>query len=289
VQRLGNAILTEAMNRDGRLSFNSYDRFFPNQDVMPEGGFGNLVALPLQGKARKELNSVFVDEEFRAYKDQWAYLHQVGKMKEVVVDGLLALHVTDNLENLTTSSETKPWNMPIAQNIAASDFKGEIEIVRADKLYVPLKSVSAKVVNHLKRIAAFKNQEFYVAQNMRMSTYGTPRVISCADFSDEYIMMPRGCEEAIVKLFKDYGVRYNITDETNHGDPISVEFKGQERAEQLDAIDALLPHTNGVLHATTAFGKTVTAASIIARKKVNVLILVHTKALLAMRTYSLFG
>jgi len=279
-RRLGNAILTEAMNRDGRLSFNSYDRFFPNQDVMPEGGFGNLVALPLQGKARKELNSVFVDEEFRAYKDQWAYLHQVRKMKEEVVDGLLAMHVTDNLDNLTTSSETKPWNVPVAQNIAVSDFKGVIEVVRADKLYVPLKSVSAKVVNHLKRIAAFKNQEFYVAQNMRMSTYGIPCVISCADFSDEYIMMPRGCEEAVINLFGDFGVRYSILDETNQGDPISVEFKGQERDEQLDAIDALLPHSNGVLHATTAFGKTVTAASIIARRKVNTLILVHTKALL---------
>lgn len=279
-RRMGNVILTEAMNRDGRLSFNSYDRFFPNQDVMPEGGFGNLVALPLQGKARKELNSVFVDEEFRAYKDQWAYLQQVRKMTEEAVDGLLALHVTDNLDNLTTSSETKPWNVPIVQNISAADFKGVIEVVRVDKLYIPLKQVSAKVVNHLKRIAAFKNQEFYVAQNMRMSTYGIPRVISCADFSDEYVMMPRGCEEAIVKLFKDFGVRFNITDETNHGKPISVEFKGQERAEQLDAIDALMPNTTGVLHATTAFGKTVTAASIIARRKVNTLILVHTKALL---------
>lgn len=279
-RRLGNAILTEAMNRDGRLSFNSYDRFFPNQDMMPEGGFGNLVALPLQGKARKQLNSVFVDDEFRAYKDQWAYLYQVKKVQEEQVDDLLSSHVVDDLTNLTTSSESKPWATPIPQSISSSDFKGTIEITKADKIYIPLKSVSAKVVNHLKRIAAFKNQEFYKNQAMRIPTYGIPRIISCADFTDEYISMPRGCEEAIFQLLKDYRIRYNIKDKTNHGTPVSVSFNGKEREEQIDAINALLPHTNGVLNATTAFGKTVTAASIIARRKVNTLILVHTKALL---------
>lgn len=279
-RRLGNAILTEAMNRDGRLSFNSYDRFFPNQDLMPEGGFGNLVALPLQGKARKALNSVFVGDEFMAYKDQWAYLYQVRRMREDAADLLLSQHVTDDLSNLTTSSEAKPWNVPVAQNVSAADFKGRVEIVKADKIYVPLASVSAKVVNHLKRIAAFKNPEFYQKQGMRMSTYGILRVISCSDISDEYIGLPRGCEEAVVKLLTQFDVRYSLVDKTNHGVPISVTFKGKEREEQLDAIEALLPYDYGVLHAATAFGKTVAAASMIARRKVNTLILVHTRALL---------
>jgi len=279
-RRLGNAILTEAMNRDGRLSFNSYDRFFPNQDTMPEGGFGNLVALPLQGKARKDLNSVFVDDEFRAYRDQWAYLHQVQRISETAVDALLSQHTTDYLDNLTTSSESKPWSIPVPQQISSTDFHGCIEITKADKVYIPLKSVSGKVIHHLKRIAAFKNPEFYAKQNMRMSTFGIPRIISCADVTDEYIAMPRGCEEALQKLLDDYHVRYSVKDETQHGTPISVTFTGQEYDNQLDAIYALLPHTTGVLHATTAFGKTVTAASIIARRKVNTLILVHTKALL---------
>lgn len=279
-RKMGNAILTEAMNRDGRLSFNSYDRFFPNQDTMPEGGFGNLVALPLQGQARKSLNSVFVDDEFRVYKDQWAYLYQVKKMNEEAIDVVLASSVTDDLSNLTTSSESKLWSLPAAQNITIKDFMGSIEIVRSDKIYIPQKSVTAKVVHHLKRIAAFKNPEFYVKENMRMSTFDVPRIISCADVTDDYVAMPRGCEEAIASLISQYGIHYNIKDETNHGSPISVSFKGKEREEQLDAINALLPHTNGVLHATTAFGKTVTAASMIARRKVNTLILVHTKALL---------
>ena len=280
-RRLGNAILTEAMRHNGRMSFNSYDRFFPNQDRMPEGGFGNLVALPLQGQARKRRNSVFVDGDFLAYKDQWAFLYNINKVKDTEVDMLLNLHVCEELGALTTSSESKPWVTPIPQDISKGDFYSEIEITKADNIYIPLKAVSAKVLNHLKRIASFKNPEFYSKQALRLSTYSTPRIISCFDITDDYLAMPRGCEDAILSFLNENGVKYNIVDETNHGTPISVSFQGKEREEQLAAINALLMHSNGVLNATTAFGKTVTAAAIIARKKVNTLILVHSKALLA--------
>ena len=280
-RRLGNSILTEAMRHNGRMSFNSYDRFFPNQDQIPEGGFGNLVALPLQGQARKRRNSVFVDDDFLAYKDQWAFLYNINKVKNSEVDMLLNLHVCEELGALTTSSESKPWVTPIPQDISKGDFYSKIEITKADKIYIPLKAVSAKVLNHLKRIASFKNPEFYSKQALRLSTYSTPRIISCFDITDDYLAMPRGCEDAILSFLNENGVKYNIVDETNHGTPISVSFQGKEREEQLAAINALLMHCNGVLHATTAFGKTVTAAAIIARKKVSTLILVHSKALLS--------
>ena len=279
-RRLGNAILTEAMNHDGRMSLNSYDRFFPNQDRMPEGGFGNLVALPLQGQARKNLNSVFVDDDFLAYKDQWTFLYNIKKLREDDVDKLLNLHVNEEFGALSTSSESKPWVTPTSQDLTKADFYSTMEIVKADKIYIPLKSISAKVLNHLKRIAAFKNPEFYSKQALRLSTYSVPRIISCFDITDEYLAMPRGCEDAILSFLNDNNVKYSITDETSHGKKISVTFTGKEREEQTDAINALLTYSNGVLHATTAFGKTVTAAAIIARKKVNTLILVHSKALL---------
>ena len=279
-RRLGNAILTEAMSRDGRMAFDSYDKFFPNQGRMPEGGFGNLVALPLQGKARRELNSVFVDDKFLAYKDQWAYLAQVQKVEEQKIDIILQQHIHEDFGVLSTSSESKPWVIPTPQNINSADINKAIIITVADKIYIPLNSVSAKVLNHIKRIAAFRNPEFYKKQAMRMSIYGIPRIISCFDITDDYLAMPRGCKEAIMKLLYSNGAKYTIADETNHGRPISVTFLGTEREEQLDAIESLLPFDNGVLHATTAFGKTVTAASMIARRKVNTLILVHSKALL---------
>lgn len=279
-RRLGNAILTEAMTRNGQMSFNSYDRFFPNQDYLPEGGFGNLVALPLQGQARRKENSVFVDNDFLVYKDQWAFLYNLKKIQESTIDQLLRLHYQEELGKLSMSSENKPWVTPLPQNITQEDFHAKVEIIKADKLYIPLKAVSAKVLNHLKRIAAFKNPEFYSKQALRLSTYAIPRIISCFDITNEYLAMPRGCEDATQSFLNDNAVTYTITDKTNHGNKISVSFQGEEREEQLEAINALLPYTNGILHATTAFGKTVTAAAIIARKKVNTLILVHSKALL---------
>ena len=279
-RRLGNAILTEAMTRNGQMSFNSYDRFFPNQDYLPEGGFGNLVALPLQGQARRKQNSVFVDNDFLVYKDQWAFLYNLKKIQESTIDQLLRLHYQEELGKLSMSSENKPWVTPLPQNITQEDFQAKVEIIKADKLYIPLKAVSVKVLNHLKRIAAFKNPEFYSKQALRLSTYAIPRIISCFDITNEYLAMPRGCEDAIRSFLNDNAVTYTITDKTNHGNKISVSFQGEEREEQMEAINALLPYTNGILHATTAFGKTVTAAAIIARKKVNTLILVHSKALL---------
>ena len=268
------------MTRNGQMSFNSYDRFFPNQDYLPEGGFGNLVALPLQGQARRKQNSVFVDNDFLVYKDQWAFLYNLKKIQESTIDQLLRLHYQEELGKLSMSSESKPWVTPLPQNITQEDFHAKVEIIKADKLYIPLKAVSAKVLNHLKRIAAFKNPEFYSKQGLRLSTYAIPRIISCFDITNEYLAMPRGCEDAIRSFLNDNAVTYTITDKTNHGNKISVSFQGEEREEQLEAINALLPYTNGILHATTAFGKTVTAAAIIARKKVNTLILVHSKALL---------
>lgn len=273
--------MTEAMNREGRMSFQSYDRFFPNQDQLPDGGLGNLVALPLQGKARRNLNSVFVDENFLVYKDQWSYLYSVKKVQEVAVDRLLELHIQEELGALTTSSERKPWVTPTQQNIGKDDFYGKLIITKADKIYIPLKAVSAKVLNHLKRIASFRNPAFYSRQAMRFSTYSVPRIISCFGITDDYLAMPRGCWDAIEDFLTENNVMFDIIDETNHGNHISASFRGEERKEQLDAIRAMLAHHNGVLHATTAFGKTVTAAAMIARKKVNTLILVHSRALLA--------
>ena len=280
-RRLGNMILTEAMERYGRMSFKSYDRFFPNQDTLPDGGFGNLVALPLQGKARKERNSVFVDENFMAYEDQWNYLLEIKRISEVAVDAILAEHDTaPELGDLSATSESKPWETPVLQKIVHDDFPVNPVLIRSNMLYIPLQGFSAKVVNHLKRIASFKNPEFYARQGMRLSTYNIPRIISCASMEEDYVALPRGCEDAVIALLESHQVAYRVEDKTNHGVNITVKFKGELREEQKAAIANIASHDNGILNATTAFGKTVTAIGLIAERKVNTLILVHTKALL---------
>ena len=280
-RRLGNAILTEAMNSNGKISFKSYDRFFPNQDTLPEGGFGNLVALPLQGQARKNGNSVFVNEQFEPFTDQWEYLLNVGKLNETTLEEILKRNANAQpLGELSRTSEKKPWEIPAATNIERVDFSSEIVITKSNMLYIPLNQLSSKVLNHLKRIASFRNPEFYKRQGLRFSTYSTPRIISCADVTDEYLALPRGCEDAVTTLLQEKGVAYRYNDKTNQGKAISVHFNGKLRDNQKDAVMLLSAKNTGVLSATTAFGKTVAAIGLIAKLGINTLVLVHTKTLL---------
>ena len=279
-RRLGNAILTEAMEREGRMSFKSYDRFFPNQDYMPTGGFGNLVALPLQGRVRKDGNSVFVNDDFIPFTDQWAYLQGMKKMTVSEVEMLVSRYDRESLGELSKSSESAPWERPLPKPMNKADFPNRITIVRSSGIYIPITNLSAKAINHLKRLAAFKNPEFYAKLGMRLPVYNLPRVISCSEITDDYLILPRGCEESAIDFLRGNNVDVEIQDKTNPGLPIAVEFNGQLYPEQEQAIEVLARYRCGTLYATTAFGKTVTAAAMIARKKVNTLILVHTKALL---------
>ena len=280
-RRLGNTILTEAMERKGKISFKSYDRFFPNQDTMPNGGFGNLVALPLQGQARKTGNSIFLDENFEPYPDQWEFLQNMKKIDKPFLESLLFKYGSQNdMGNFSKSSETEPWERPIPKPLTSQDFPSEIKIVKENGLYIPIKELSGKVINYIKRIAAFKNPDFYAKVGMRLPVFNIPRIISCSEIIDDYLWLPRGCEESIVEFFKENNVKVELDDKSNPGISIEVSFKGELYPEQKLALEKLTKYNCATLHASTAFGKTITAAAIIARKKVNTLILVHNKSLL---------
>lgn len=281
-RKLGNAVLTEAMRRKGTLSFKSYDRLFPNQDFLPEGGLGNLIALPLQGKARKEGNSLFVNESFEPYSDQWDYLASIKKISLEAIDATIAaLGLNEELGSMSKTSEHKPWELPSPFQLLPSDIiRQPLEIVRANMLYIAVADISPQLINHLRRIAAFKNPEFYARQAMRISTHTSPRVISCSEIIDGYLALPRGCEQALIDILGRHNVQYSIMDKTNHGNPIKVTFNGVLRDDQQEAADALVNNRIGTLSATTAFGKSVVAANIIAQRGTNTLVLVHTKALM---------
>ena len=279
-RKLGFAILTEATNRNGRISFKSYDRFFPNQDQLPEGGLGNLVALPLQGQAHKQGNSLFVDDNFSPYPNQWDFLRNIPTISTEQLDTILQTHTTKDLGELASSTEERPWLLPKSSPLTQQDFPAQLTIVQANGLYIPLSGLSAKVINHLKRIASFKNPEFYTKQAMRFSTFSTPRIICCAELSEDFLVLPRGCEDAVTQLLDSNFIAYRFEDQTYHGQSIHVSFNGQLRDEQQLALSKLTLKNNGTLSANTAFGKTVTAAALIASRQVNTLILVHTKALL---------
>lgn len=282
-RRLGSGLLTVAMEQRHDLSFASYDRLLPNQDTMPTGGFGNLIALPLQGQARKSGNSEFVDEQFVAYPDQWAYLANVKKISVSTVEELAAkLSKHGELGVLAeTEASAKPWERrPAVADLDQTDFPSKVELIFANGLYLPKQGCSERALGRVKRLAAFKNPDFYKAQAMHLSTYQKPRIICTAIETDEYICVPRGLRSELVALVENTESAVTIQDKTEAGRSIKVHFVGELRAEQQAAVDALLAHQNGVLSATTAFGKTVTAAALIAERKVNTLVLVHTQTLM---------
>ena len=224
---------------------------------------------------------MFVNEQFEPYADQWEFLLNVEKLNETTLEEILKRNANAQpLGELSRTSEKKPWEIPAATNIERVDFSSEIVITKSNMLYIPLNQLSSKVLNHLKRIASFRNPEFYKRQGLRFSTYSIPRIISCADVTDEYLALPRGCEDAVTTLLQEKGVAYRYNDKTNQGKAISVHFNGKLRDNQKDAVMLLSAKNTGVLSATTAFGKTVAAIGLIAKLGINTLVLVHTKTLL---------
>ena len=281
-RKFGTALLTRTMSARHELTFKSYDRFFPSQDTMPAGGLGNLIALPLQKEARTVHNSEFIDEAFAPYPDQWSYLGAIRKLTEEEVNSLTATLCQGNelgILKLDEEEPHQPWETATVK-LLPSDFPDTIELVNANMLYVPKAALSQRSLNRIKRLAAFKNPEFYKAQAMRFPTYDKPRVICCADETAEYLCLPRGCQKELNDLLSEYGVAVTRVDKTNHGRKIDVVFKGALREDQAHALEKLLAHDIGVLSGTTAFGKTVVATRLIAERKVNTLIIVDKAGLI---------
>ena len=287
-RRLGSCIITDTMERVPDIGFRSYDRFFPSQDTMPIGGFGNLIALPLQGTARRNENSVFVDRFLEPYADQWGYLAGVRRMSRESLDRIVehasaggrVLGVRLPLEE----GEDEPWlrapSRRSPQPVIAGVLPASVRIILADQIYVPRVGLPAGFVARLVRLAAFQNPEFYVAQAMRLSTHNTPRIVSCAELTEKYIALPRGCLDVVRALFEELQVRIEFADERKAGCTIDVRFIGTLREDQERAFEALRDHDTGVLAATTAFGKTVVGARMIAERGVGTLVLVHRRQLM---------
>ncbi|HBL40481.1 MAG TPA: helicase, partial [Ruminococcaceae bacterium] len=274
------SILTAAMEKCSKVNFKSYDRCFPNQDIMPKGGFGNLIALPLQGLARKQQNSVFVDVQFNPYDDQWALLSSAKRVDMSQVETVLAkLNRKSELGSLMSDSEETPWKTK-DNTVSLCDFPNELSIIVSNMLYIPVEGLSNHAINIIKRLAAFKNPDFYRAQAMRMPIYNKPRIICLAEDYEKYIAIPRGCKNALENVLRQSSINFQFVDETNGGNNIDVTFNGELREEQKPAADALLSDNIGVLSATTAFGKTVVASYLISQRKANTLVLVHTQSLM---------
>jgi superfamily II DNA or RNA helicase len=288
-RKLGSYILTETMERRPQTTFDSYDRFFPNQNTLPRGGFGNLIALPLQKDPRGAGNSVFIDLDLQPYPDQWACLDSIQRVSkqqlgDVVEDAELMGRVLGiRMAPSEDDEEPEPWKAPPLRR-QARKLEGKmpkaLKIVLADQLYFAKSDLIPSLHNALARLAAFQNPEFYKAQAMRLPTYEKPRIIACAEDHSEHLALPRGCLDEVLPLLTELKIPPEIDDQRNSGKRAVFTFQGTLRPEQERASQAMLAHDTGVLAATTAFGKTVLAAQLIAARGVNTLILVHRQQLM---------
>jgi len=289
-RKMGCYLLTETMARRHQLSMGSYDRLFPNQDTMPRGGFGNLIALPLQSEPRRQGNSVFVDVNFQAYSDQWGFLASVPRIAPSSVEALAkeatrrGLVIGVRLAEPANGEELAPWmRRPSGRLIpdpVSDPLPREVRATIAQRLFVEKAELPSSLLNEIKRLAAFQNPEFYKKQSMRLSTALTPRVINCAEETSRHVALPRGCRLDLEELLHERGVNLVVNDQCHEGEALQLEFKGELTAIQQQAARALLQHHIGICVAPPGVGKTVLGTYIAAKRARSTLVLVHRRPLL---------
>jgi superfamily II DNA or RNA helicase len=289
-RKLASAILTRTMERRYAMGLDSYDRLFPSQDTMPKGGFGNLIAFPLQQGPRENGNSVFINDQLRPYDDQWAFLSSIKRLALDEAQVLLRkVYPAGDVINIRHSASdydeaSDPWIRPpsgrLPAQVITEPLPPSVSVKLGNLIYVEKKDLPDVFLDTLIRLAAFQNPEFYKNQAMRLSTFGKARVIGCAEDLPHHIAMPRGLLQEVIDLFQSHSIAVDVTDHRFSGVPIEVEFHGDRRVIQTEAAKALAACDAGILCAPTAFGKTAVAAQLIAMRKVNTLVLVHRRHLI---------
>jgi len=290
-RKMGCFLITETMARRHELPMTSYDRFFPNQDTMPRGGFGNLIALPFQDGPRQQGNSVFVDETWTPFPDQWAFLASVRRMLPAEVESF-AREAAENGQIIGVrkgdpadeEDSATPWTRLPSHRKSKPVIKGplpsRVKAVLSQFLFVETKELPSPLINQIKRLAAFQNPEFYKKQSMRLSTTLTPRVISCAEDHPQHVGLPRGCVDDLEELLSDLGVGLSIKDKRTNGEKLDVAFHGQLTPTQDEVVQVMLKNDIGVFVAPPGSGKTVVGADLVARRGRSTLVLVHRTQLL---------
>jgi superfamily II DNA or RNA helicase len=290
-RKMGCYLITETMSRRHELSMDSYDRFFPSQDTMPRGGFGSLIALPLQHGPRALGNSVFLDQQLRPYPDdqQWSYLALLPRIGVATVEQI-AREATDRgsvigvRTAMIDEEDAAPWAQPPSRKrsplVITEPIPKVVRAVLAQKLFVDKAGLPSPLINQIKRLAAFQNPEFYKKQSMRLSTATTPRVIACAEDLPRFVGLPRGCRTEFEALMRDYGVSVEVEDQRVGGERLPLQFQGKLTSVQQAAADALCADDIGVFVAPPGVGKTVVGTYLVAARGCSTLVLVHRQPLL---------
>ncbi len=273
-RRLGTGLLKAAMSKRHQISFDSYDRLFPNQDTMPKGGLGNLIALPFQGEPRLKGNSVFIDDAGAPFDDQWRYLESVERMSASELDKLLAREEKSDQHPLI---EKKKRGFHHGKGL---DLNIDLNVVLGSQVEIQTKGLPSALIHEFKSLAVFHNPEFYKRQALRLSTARTPRIIDCCESSGDLLRIPRGCFDSLRSLAVEHGLTMDVEDVRHRGKSLSLEFRGRLTDYQEEAVARLVGEETGMVVAPPGAGKTVIAAALIAERNVATLVLVHRSQIL---------
>ncbi|MBR1502894.1 MAG: DEAD/DEAH box helicase family protein [Prevotella sp.] len=283
-RRFGEALIVKGAESVSMKDFSFFDRMLPMQDSLPDGKIGNMVALPLQGKALRAGNSAFVDGQWHPYRDQWEHLLHTNKLSESQIDKYVsdwcptenAMSVfQSDTEEASTPSLFGRVSRPSLGQFRKEDVEGKMNIVLSDGIYIDKRNLKSRIQNGIRRIAAFSNSQFFINLKMGFSNQDTPRIVYAGYDEGDYIVLPRGCMDDLKILLDDAEIDYTVTDRRQIGRTLDVTFNGSLYPEQTQAAEKMLHSDNGVLAAATAFGKTVVGAYLIAQRRVNTLVLVH--------------
>ena len=282
-RKFGNTLLMKGAESVNLKSFRFYDRMLPMQDHLPQGGVGNLIALPLQGQALKKGNSAFIDEYWNAYPDQWKALLERKKISQEFIEDKINEWTVENPNaagciDIFDSGSEKPWDK--TKYFQKEDVNGTLHMALSNGIYVDTMNLQPRIQNQIRRMAAFSNPVFYKNQAMGLSNFENHRYIYLGSDEGGYIKIPRGLLENITGECEKAGIEYEIEDRQCKGRHVHAEFIGKLKEPQVPAVEKLLQHDNGILHAATAFGKTAVCCKVIAAKQVSTLILLQSSALL---------
>jgi hypothetical protein len=280
-RRLGTLIVARASSFHRGMKLSTYDRFFPNQDTCPQGGFGNLIALPLQQEPRKSGHTLFLDENFDPVSDQWSCLASLQKIDLTELQRLLETNCSpekdiDPTESISLNFDESALNV-IPQAVRRGDFKGTLKLLRSSQISIPLADLPTSLGAALKRLGTIANPVFYEKQRLRFPTINIPRFIFCGEEHDDKLLLPRGTLHDIEKLVSKAGGKIEVIDRRPAPVTADLSFIRTLTAIQNAAVDAILGHEDGVLVAPPGAGKTVMACAAIARRSTPTLILVHRK------------
>ena len=190
----------------------------------------------------------------------------------------------DESEETKTSSKrlAEPFDTgaKTKEPLSSSDFKDTVQIILSNCVQIKKEGISEKALGVFRRTAVFLNPQYFKNLRMHLPLYNIPRYIDCSKENDDYLLLPRGNLSKVTEKLDEAHVKYEIKDERESGEKINLKFEGELYEEQNEALKSFLKEDVGILSAGTGFGKTVVASALIAKRKINTLILVQSHALL---------